>query len=112
MNLNENASRYDHVHGDEDEGPEIAPEELIAARDELADDMLRSEAWFVSMAIQHMDPDILACRISEMFSSNDKADSSHNLLDEAHRLVCEYLEAEHPDKIAAKALRIRKEECE
>ena len=99
-------------HGDENIEPAIPPEELIAARDELADDMLRSEAWFVSLAIQHMDPDVLAVKISALFNADSKPPAAWDVTDEAHRMICEYLESSYPEKIEAKALALRKEENE
>ena len=109
MNLNENASRYDHVHGDEDEGPEIAPEELIAARDELADDILRAQAWKLGLAIEWTDPEALAVKLCAAFADKD---ALPNLRDECHQLLCDWLEVQHEDWIAEKALAMRKEEGE
>ncbi len=41
--LHAEAGRYDRLHGDEDFGRELTPEELAEARDELADQVLRGE---------------------------------------------------------------------
>ena len=97
------------AHGDEDLAPEIPQAELDAARDELADDILRAQAWKLGLAIEWTDPEELASKLCAAFADKD---ALPDLRDACHKLLCEWLETVYPNWIEGKALLIRKENVE
>lgn len=115
-NLSENASRYDHAHGDE--GPDGKPardeepftdDELAAARDELADEAIRREHWKLGLAMGWGGGESLAVALCHALNNRTDPDALHKLRDEAHELICDWFEAVEPMDIEAEARRMREE---